>query len=343
MQSDDGKTKRKTHEKMKKSFVVSDESINSYGFRVLTEGIDIKDFEKNPIMLWNHTRTWTDKDNAILPIGRWENLRIEDGKLIADPVFDMEDPFAAKIAKKVEKGIINMCSIGIVVNEESDSSKYVIQGQTRKTVTKCKLREVSIVDIGSNANAVALYDDDGNVMELTADGKCAVGIINNNKNDKNMNLKEIALKLGLSENATEAEVNAKIAELKEGKVDPGKSKEKELTDRIAVLEQEKKEAAKKAIENLVDSAISEKKITADKKAHFLSLGEKVGIDELKVTLSCMNQAVKPTDIIVGGKGTATEKKYSELSEKELSELRDKDRDAYCVLYEKEFGFKPELD
>lgn len=41
----------------KKTFVLSDESVNSYGFRVLTDGIALDNFKKNPVMLWNHTRT----------------------------------------------------------------------------------------------------------------------------------------------------------------------------------------------------------------------------------------------------------------------------------------------
>jgi len=38
--------------------------------------------------------------NGVFPIGRWDNVRIEDGKLLADPVFDTEDENARKIAGK---------------------------------------------------------------------------------------------------------------------------------------------------------------------------------------------------------------------------------------------------
>lgn len=53
------------------TFLLSDETINSYGTRVLTAGIRLENFLKNPIMLWNHTRAWSDKEDQILPIGRW--------------------------------------------------------------------------------------------------------------------------------------------------------------------------------------------------------------------------------------------------------------------------------
>lgn len=68
-------------------FICSDETLNSYGFYVLTAGIDMRKFLQNPIMLWNHSRSYGSK-NDVLPIGRWENLKVEGGRLMADAVFD---------------------------------------------------------------------------------------------------------------------------------------------------------------------------------------------------------------------------------------------------------------
>ena len=328
----------------KKTFVLSDESVNSYGFRVLTDGIALDNFKKNPVMLWNHTRTWTDRDNAMLPIGRWNNVRVEDGRLLADAEFDMDDPFAAKIARKVEKGILNMCSIGIVVVEDSEDPELLVKGQTRRTVTKCRLREVSVVDIGANANAVVLYDTEGNIMELNADGGCAVGLINQPKSQE-MELKKIALQLGLPETATEAEVEARITELNAGKSDKTEqpAEVQQLKDRITALENEKQQAETARITELVDQAVADQRITADKKNHFVELGKKLGSADLKATLDCMSPAMKPTDFIGKGGAAPTVKKFSEMAESELKELREKDPEAYASLYEKEFGFMPDMD
>ena len=41
---------------MSKSFILSEESINDRGFRVLTGGINLERFKKNPVMLWMHHR-----------------------------------------------------------------------------------------------------------------------------------------------------------------------------------------------------------------------------------------------------------------------------------------------
>ena len=127
----------KTH-----TFLVSDESDNSHGFKVLTEGIDTTQFEKNPIMLYMHERPTI--------IGRWENLKKEDGKLYADAVFDTESEKGKEIARQVEKDFLRGASIGITYQKE-DLKNGVLE--------KCRLFEISIVDIGSNPNALKLYDD----------------------------------------------------------------------------------------------------------------------------------------------------------------------------------------
>lgn len=322
---------------MSKTFVLSDDSINSYGFRVLTQGIDLENFSKNPIMLWNHTRSMGDSDNTLLPIGRWSNIRIDDGRLLADAEFDMDDPFAKKIAKKVEKGIINACSIGIRVLEESDLAEHLLPGQIRKTVTRSMLREVSVVDIGSNANAVVLYDDEGKVVDLNADGECVVGLINNS-NCKKMELNEIAMKMGLSELASEAEMTTRLEELLEKE---RLLKEKEI--RIDELEREQELAETRRIEELVDEAIRGNRITADKRGNFVDLGKVIGSAKLKETFMCMNPAVKPSEFVSGNYVPNREKRFSEMSEADLHELRTNDAQKYAALYEKEFGFKPEIN
>ena len=60
-----------------KIFVLSDGSVNSYGFRVDMEKLNLSRFKKNPVMLYNHYEV----------IGRWKGIKIEDGKLLASPVF----------------------------------------------------------------------------------------------------------------------------------------------------------------------------------------------------------------------------------------------------------------
>lgn len=135
--------------KKSKTFVLHDESVNTYGFRMLTSGANLDEFIKNPVMLLNHN-DWG------LPIGRWENVRIEDGRILADAVFDENDPKAVEVMQKVENDFIRMASIGAWPPEEvSDAEDLKFPGQTGHTVTKWTVREASIVTIGANHNALA--------------------------------------------------------------------------------------------------------------------------------------------------------------------------------------------
>jgi len=120
-------------------FVLSDESVNAYGYCVLTSGIDLRRFLKNPVMLWMHNRGQV--------IGHWENVRKEKGKLLATPVFDEQDPFALSIKSKVESGILKGASIAIDVREVDPNTPMA---------TSSELFEASIVDIPANANTIKL-------------------------------------------------------------------------------------------------------------------------------------------------------------------------------------------
>ena len=150
---------------MAKTFICSDESINSYGFRVLTAGIDLTRFLKNPIGKFNHCDEWDDP-NYSGPICKWSDVKKEGGQLIALPVFDIDDPKGKLIANKVDKGFLNAASIGFRIIETSEDPKLMLPGQKYATVTKCMLIEISVVDIPSNENACCLYDENDNRIEL---------------------------------------------------------------------------------------------------------------------------------------------------------------------------------
>lgn len=139
-----------------KSFLVSDESVNDLGFRVLTSGIDLTRFEKNPVMLYGHIRNNEVSGEPLLPIGTWKNLRKENRELLGVPAFDMDDPFARKIARKVDNGFLKAASIQIAALEFSEDRALFVPGQTLPTVVRCELIEISICDIPSNRNAVKL-------------------------------------------------------------------------------------------------------------------------------------------------------------------------------------------
>ena len=103
----------------KLTFVLHDESVNTYGFRMLTSGANLEEFKKNPVMLLNH-------DDYSLPIGRWENIRVEGGKILADAVFDEGDARAAEVKRKVENVTVTVKDGTVTVTGEAHPGADVL-------------------------------------------------------------------------------------------------------------------------------------------------------------------------------------------------------------------------
>jgi hypothetical protein len=136
---------------------------------MLTSGVVLDDFNENPLMLFNHIRPKGNSTDQLLPIGNWVDLAVEGDNIWATPFFDDGDEFAMKIYNKVEAGFLKMCSAGAEPIEVSIEEADLLPGQERPTVTKWKLKEASICDIGSNPDSlgVALYDHDFNTIHLS--------------------------------------------------------------------------------------------------------------------------------------------------------------------------------
>lgn len=145
-----------------KEFLVTDSSVNVYGFRLLTEGYMMERFQANPIGYRMHKRD----DGVVL---RWENLRKDGDKVYAKPVINLSNPFGLQTAYEVENGFLNAASVGgIVVVEFSDDPALMLPGQTGPTVTKWYNKEISLVDVPGNPNAlVQLFDTHDNEINLT--------------------------------------------------------------------------------------------------------------------------------------------------------------------------------
>jgi hypothetical protein len=173
-----------------KRIILSDSSLNRYGYRVLTSGMLIEAFKKNPVMLYMHFR---DEGSPIWgetkAIGHWEDIQLDGDVLSAIPVFDKVDQLSKDIAAKYEAGTYNAASVGIRIIATSANKDLLVPGQTRETVTECELMEASIVDIPANSNAVRLYDRSSSVfLAAGMDTNTVPALTTTTFNDK-MNLK----------------------------------------------------------------------------------------------------------------------------------------------------------
>lgn len=346
------------------TFILSDESVNDYGFRVLTDGIDLGRFLKNPVMLYVHLRGFErNSGDPLLPIGRWDNIRKQNGQLVADAVFDEEDEFSMKVYKKVKKGILNTASIHFDIIELSEDPALMVQGQTMPTITKSVIKEVSIADIPGNANAVKLNyagvsvklglqdSNPEDLKKLFSNHKP-----NNQSSMKNLIAKLNALKLtaALPESASEAEVMVALDSVinkNQALTDLVKTKDDEINtlkaDKVS-LETKVADAEKKANEDkavaLIDNAVQAKKITAAQKETYLKLAH-ADYDATKEMLDGMK----------GFSGTITSQLKAEKTDSDedlaaeydklhksgkLSAVKQKDPEYFKQLFNAKFGKDP---
>lgn len=221
----------------KKTFVLCDGNrVNAHGFRTLLEGMILNRFESNPVMLYQH--------NSDDLIGRWENLRVEDNKLLAEAVFDTEDELGAKVAGKVDRGFLRGCSIGIIID-----SLTKVKDET--VADKTELIEASIVSVPADAGAVVLYD----------------------QNRKVLSFNEVVTKLNFNNKQTQTnmEKDEKQIQVLEAKIADKDKKIAELEAKIAEQKAEAEKQRANAIDAFLDAAVKDNKITESEKEGFKKL------------------------------------------------------------------------
>ena len=312
---------------------ISDETLNCYRTWVKTDGVILEQFQKNPVMLWMHWRG--------MIIGLIKNIKVENGEITGEPYFD-EVREESKMAKQQwEKGSLRMGSPNFEVIETSDDPALLKEGQTRPTITKCKLVEFSMVDIGGNDNNIRLSYS-GKELKLSEGDDCSVlpllknPIVKlNNNNEMNQELMSIALMLGMPAESTLADVQKQVNVLLEHK----KTNE-ELRNEIKTLEDRLEGMQLSGITEMVDEAVRAGKFTADKKDHFVELGKMIGSESLKLTLDSMSSSMKPSALIDKSPAPVSEKQYKswgEVPEEDLKLLRKENPELYKKLYKAEFG------
>jgi len=235
-------------QKIDKEYCLTDNSVNVYGYRCLTEGLQL-DRYKPAIGFLMHNR---ERGVAV----KWEDLRVDGDKLWGKPV--VNTTAFPDLAQQIEDGFYDAASCGkIVALEWSDEPEMKIEGQPGITVTKWFPRDISIVDIPGNYNALAnLYDEADNVLMDLSDKK---QVFNNNQNqnempDLNLTAEQKKL-LDLKDDATPEQVGVVLADL----VDKAKRTDKAEKD-LADL---KAETTTKEVNEILEKGMTDKKLTKD--------------------------------------------------------------------------------
>lgn len=313
---------------MGKRVRISNDSLNSYGFRVLTSGLDVAQYNRNPVLLYMHER-----GNVV---GYVKDLKVENNEVTGELMFDCASELSQRCKKQFEFGSLRMVSAGLEILETSEDKDLLVAGQTRPTITKSKLFEVSIADVGANDDALVLQRN-GKMITLGRDGDCDLPLLNNNNKQKKteeMENKTIALQLGLPETATDAEISAKLTELNQ------------LKEQNVSLLKEKESLTLVNITSLVTQAIAEKRLEEKDKDQFVELGKKIGAEELEKTLKAMHPSVKLSSVLGHQGGVpAGEQKFTKLSEvpaDQIATLRSENPEEYKRLYKAEYGIDCEI-
>lgn len=285
----------------KYTFILSDESVNSYGQIILTDGINTERFAKNPVMLYMHER------NTV--IGRWDNIRKEDKKLLADAFFDANIELARTVKAQVDNGVLRAVSIGV-----NNAEVKTVNGV--ETIVKCELQEASLVDIPANANAIKLKNK-SKMLKFTCYTEQ-----DNNPNPKNTEnsdiLSQIKALLGLDEDCTDEDVLKALEALKSSITEQhpdsvnrahrlnlitnsdlknysymdkgGKKAFLSFCDKLIGKEKED-------VRKVVEKGLADRKFVHSERVIFQELGENIGLEKLKKILNCMSGAVRCTDLI----------------------------------------------
>ena len=321
-----------------KRIVISDESVNGRGFRVLTSGISLERYRRNPVLLYMHHRGEV--------VGVMTDLQVENGVLSGEPKFDGATELSKRLQTQYEFGSIRACSMGLDVEEVED-------GLDVPVVTRSSLYEVSLVDVPENENSVTLRYQGSEIeakclLELAhcasshpLPGKRENDNPNINEKKEEMKLSEMAVLLGLDAGASEEQVRARAAELMKS--------DAELAKKVAELDSLKSAQAQAElahVERLVDNAVREMRITGDKKQRYVELGKQIGSAALEDLLSDMRPVGRISETLAHGDGGAVGsdwKKLSEVPESELLTLRKSDPKKYAALYKAEYGMEPILE
>jgi len=325
------------YKKIDRQYVLSDSSVNEYGFRLLTTGYQLEAFQKNPIGYYMHRRD----DGIVL---KWEDLHVEDDKIVGVPVINLSNVRGEQTCDEAENGFLNAASVGhIVVLEYSTDKDMMLPGQTGPTITKWFNKECSLVDIPGNCNALSsLYDANENVLNLL-DLKIGAPVLKTIPQNLLRELRDI-LKTG--EDTDENGLTLAVQDLAiqtEKLALENKSLWDEKKVLLSQIESLNHVANKYEINALLDRALEDKRIT-------IELRDKLAVDYasnaegLKGLLGAMPAYRCITELLKSRQQDKTEAQWewddfekNDAAGKKLKELKANDPVRYKELFDRKFN------
>jgi HK97 family phage prohead protease len=139
------------------SAIITAETLDRDGEVLIPAGMNAKEFEKNPVLFWNH--------DYAKPIGRATNLKRRELDITADFVFAQRPDgyqgefFPEVAAALVGQGIVKGISIGYAPEEggirrASDIDKKKYGSRVHTVYSRWKLHEISLAPLPANQDAL---------------------------------------------------------------------------------------------------------------------------------------------------------------------------------------------
>lgn len=298
---------------MKATFSTQD--VNSFGFRVITAGIQLARYIKNPVITFCH-------DTDEMSVGKALSIAVEGTNLVGEVEFDMEDELGKQLDRKYNKGYMNGFSVGlrpIKFNWEKEVPE----------LEESELVEIAAATVPSNENAVSLVNENGEKVELSYFKKTTEN-----------SMKKIALLLGLADAATEAEIENAIQAMK-AELAIKDSETKTLSLQLQTIKDAEKDEKTSKLELAL--ANPKKNLSDAQKADYKKLAES-DIDTVINLVNNLPEAVKLRSV-PGAKSAKKHegKTFSQLQKEDpayLTELKANSPEEFSALYEAQFGKKP---
>lgn len=158
------------------TFIASSEDVDRYGDIIRSDGWDLSNYKKNPVLLFGH-------QSRELPIGATSKIWVDSKKLLADVEFATAEvyDFADSVYKMVKAGFLNAVSVGFKPTKMPNDIK---DPETNKWTggfefVAQELLELSVVPVpalpGALAIARSLSVDERHVIRAMPDITGGVG------------------------------------------------------------------------------------------------------------------------------------------------------------------------
>ncbi len=317
---------------------------NSYGFGVLTNGIDLARYTKNPVVLKNH--------NIDEPVGTSKDLKSSaNGDIeVIVIVDDTDDEEFQKLVRDINKNLYQGISLGL--DPDWTSVKFGVEGFPPElpVLTKCELAEITITPLPSNEDCLRLMHNGKYLAKEEVKVKLSLANTENQStkisNAMNKLLLFMISALKLDSATTEDQALAHLQKIVNDNAEVEKLK-KEKEDAVA----ESDTLKLSRVTDMVESAIASNKITAAQKDDYIKLA-KSDFNSAKNVLDALKPHTTISDklnLSGGGSGSAADGRenwswddFHKKDSKALLAMKTEDKQRYIKLFNAKFGSNPNL-